>query len=651
MAKTSGECNKIYRSQWIDKKSGYRFRLDMIPSYDAMQSSPTVVNLPEGVIIGLDYGWEFDKWYIGAPKAPTMNISYDLGMLDGGSSAHDFNVFARLLADSQVDISFSEVLDLGSFTIEFTAGNLWILYVDIAGGSTFVPQFMGMQMAKSEEEIDVTALTYDIEIVDLGKAIMDSIPTAYLSHLWAYRTDGDMYYNNITVDAVWESSDNKTTANYNKCGLRSWFHPIKTFENYIETHLIEPIFKRIRRDSSVNVYLSIDIGDYYKQKYDASGSRGAALAYTDLNFMPYVTTFDDPGAYAFDPIHIRGGMLEYLREEYKTLWDWMNDLAIASGSYLFTVYFDDVDAQKIWIYHRNLFTAADITIASKDIFELKLQPNKNKVKQVTVTPIEQKSVGIDKLELPYTDVNANQGSRNDERMEIPVLYHNMPVWSDKLKTLPDSLAGYTEGGGGLSEANIIFGHIKKTIRTRSVHETGLYYIERPEKPLGGYLTKDRRPIRAYENVNLDFGDSIDSDGLVSGTIEGNSQKNQPLSHKTDAINEKGILWNTGKIGRMQQHGCLPYILGMAYYYLFNHTGQIGLTLKTLMSVAAYNDRLLWFNPQDYNLEIDLPTVAPITDMFDTFKTRYLITKMNLKLVTGDPNTDGDVELELLSRYE
>ncbi len=659
-AKTENECDSLWFYDWIGKKSGYYYRMVMIPSYDAYLSTfYNAYEMPTGLLKNLEYDWAYEKEkYIGTPKMPEMNFTIDLSILDGKVENPEFDLFAKLCYENTAIINFTKTMDNGhTFDIKFIAGNLWYLAVNYSGtiNGTWNCLFAGMQESDDENIIDMVANEMQINCIDIGKSVAKQIKTKYFLHFWA------QYNQSSTTPVVefiyqyWdflnESTNHKAVSNIVRSNRDSSENPkdkyyfgIAKFHefNVFLDGLTTDIWRHIRRDESVDVTFFMYFADHFKQVYDSSGDRGSSLASTVPYFIAYVmkntkiinsTNVSDADA----------GTIPILIEKYPTLWDYLVDMLTSTMQNYWTTF----NLGNNWVIfdigmsNRQMFSISKDDLYQKDMQELKIFDNYGVAKKVEISIQDAAGNDLEKINFPPPGVFSGfgtsepEGSKSDGVLQIVLLHNNTPVVADTAKHF------------GETTVDLSF---KVTFNQ---HDFTLLYKDTPLKadtnPL--FPNHPTQYFRVHEKCQFDLGNNTTSDDLAIYLIDmyktTNSRKNAPFAYggirKILAID----LWNC------QLLSCQAFILAQTLYFIFNQVGQNKIQAKTEMTNGYFpgTGNNIWFQGNAAQFNMTITTARPYLTMLSELNTKYKATKVKVKIIDGGKNANHEtVTFEAMSTY-
>lgn len=655
MAKTLNECDSIYFYEWNGKNTGYKYRLYFIPSYDAdLSSAYNVYKLPTGLIMNLNYDWEFDKSkYIGAPKFPAIEFDVNLSLLDGATLHPEFNIFAKLIYESTATISFTKQLDYFSFDMKLITGNVWYLIVDYTGvGDTWNCIFAGSQEQKAEKSIDFAQNIMKVEVTDLSKSVAEKLKGTYIMNFhgkqMTYGNNGRIIYIDNYFDAIIEGIDKKgyfmgltptVDGKIMKIGVSSFYD----FNKYLEDLLHDILRKYLRYDSEFTY--SIDYGNQYKQKYDSSKTRGSSLSADNPYFISYIQKYDKK-IKSYKSHTDGGALIELFGDSHPTLWDYLVDLVPQTIKNLWSYYtLTGTLLTGVSLENTILFKSPQYRtkIKASQIIDFNCEIDAEKISSINISIKDKKGDDYENISYPFTATikneniyglivdleyqDENSSTRTENNYEIPLYLHNLPTIYNNatIEKEPNKLIG-------------------QWIISSDFHNLVLLYKDKPKKQDGkSFWYKDVETwIRVHQKCSFSLGNNYTSDDL--------------LIHIYDQayILDKYI----GKpyIKLLWIFNGWAMILAQTYYTLFNHKGQNKISGKTFLENGINKD----ISESNYNIWFDMPNAhvdlgminnpAPYDIMFETMNTQYKLTKVKCSLISEYSEVET-VEFEALSTWE
>ncbi len=627
--------NNKWFIEWDGPQTGYRYRLTVQPS-DTTTINPVEVQLPDDCLLDFEYQWEYDKYPIGMPAAPSLDLTFRIDKCTAE--------FAKAI----IDDPFAEhTVNLESYyNFDITCGNvfeLWVAYDKV----NFNKIFIGVQQVGKENTFSYDDMTAKIEVMEIGYFMLSNIPTDIFDYVLmnndtlVHQSDGyhDWWYkfgaNNFNINSM---SFKGRANNY-----KFWFFPTYLIFAHID-YVTKLITNRLYRVSwywdtvdysNYNITAAYNLlGCYYKQNYTGDGSLGANLDYDKIYSLIFFTSKTDTADW-YDALYEQTSSTGYgvlglpyaIKKEYKSCWDLMRDITAEHVKYAFTAY--DHDETPVTIARftiRNIYTDDYIDISEKILIDVQLE--RYEVLQNAA------AVSIDKVENTIDKITAsNKKAKNDKSYSVNVILQNVPF------------AGAGNRNKSVDGNGDTIGQYSYTTR---VNNTELFYYSNIQ---GIYDFDSFDMYRVHEKCIFPIHSAVDSDdittipdiNLVSPT-SGNpftpNIYNAPDYYPKDAAGGKG----TGNIARQLvgiYSGKLK-ILAETILELFSDKTQSLLTARCRlndMATSATTNNV--FEPT-HELYYDLDLISPHYGMFDSISRRF--TLLSAKL-----SKDEFVEFEAISR--
>ena len=621
--------NKRWTLNWTGPKTNYKYRLVITPS-DTTDITAVDEELPEDCLLDYEYSWEYDKYPVGMTNAQVLELTFKMDKCPAD--------FAKALYDPFATIGYT-INPLGSpydiYTFDY--GNVFEFYIAY-DGENYIKVYTGVQQAGGESEYDFNEGTSTISTYDAGFFISSNIQMKYLDwYLLPYYAD--MIKDNGYLDWFYEYNSVKyytctackgsiSPGYYGKGGIKYhyWFMPLyRIFTAFDDMSL--QFSKKIMRNTSLTKSLysysyipTYTLPGYFKQGFTGDGSRGAALNYTDVYYLQYISALTTISGNNYVSMMGgtewgEGGYLYAIKKEYETAWDYIKDFTaehmvksfnkeITPGALTFTAI-----CATSYIY--NPSTTIDLT--DSELRDVKLETYEV-LKSVD-------SVSIDKVEETLDKVTSTiEKNKNENSVSINHTTLNTP------------LAGATK------KPKDIF---RESNYTNQINNTELFYYDNT------YAISGNRTIyRVHEKINIALSGVTDTDDILTipdfnlGSIYCHTWGlDDPPDYSPKTNDNKG----TGNITRQtvaQATGKLR-IVADAMLYCFGDKFQYKLSATAWFDDFFYSNSNNVFYPGD-EIYLDLSTIEPHAGMFDQIPNRFVI--LSIKL-----SKDEKVEFEAITK--
>ena len=423
MATNGTNSQYIYRIEYTGEKTGWNYRLDVIPTWDDLNYSSLTVN--NEVHLCLDdfefIPFAYDKYYVGLGEAPTLQLKFDLTRVSSG--------LANVLCDPFTTYARNTTFNTDTLFPcheEFSAGNIFELYIEYKGlNDGYVLVYRGTQTT-SLESYDLEKNILTVETEHIKKTVFSQMAFDDFLFLHSFYTQGTnnavpnssldgVNYAILGHDLTTVIPDFITTnfTSSNSVQYKGYFDYLQSFTGGIIKYA-KVIEKKMRRLSDYPT-LGIETGlpSHYKQSFLDTGERYTELSENQLRVIAHISTAALTTQTDFNTISSNDGVVFALKNEYETVWDYFQDLA---GSNLKKIYFDEHNAN---VEQKNIFSEDGITYNQYDIHSFKPSFFSEVSGKFSISAIEDHEQGTDTVEVNVI------GSRSSDAVEFGTPLHNI----------------------------------------------------------------------------------------------------------------------------------------------------------------------------------------------------------------------------------
>ncbi len=626
--------NNRWNIEWKGQQTGYYYKLVIRPS-DTTAMTPVDVDLPDDCLADFEYSWEYDKYPVGMPAAPSLDLTFRIDKCTAE--------FAKALIN---DPFADHTVNLESYySFDITCGNVFELWISYNGGVSFNKVFIGVQQVGKENAFSYDDMTVKIEVIEIGYFTLSNIPTEALDYV-LMNNDSLVHQSKGYLDYWYLANQSyMRTGTYSpRHAFNFWYFPTYLLFYHLDyiASLISNRLYRVDWDwdtvdysfyNLTNAYNLLDC--YYRQNYTGDGSIGTKIDYDEIYSLIYFTdktvTTDWPGAMAQQTSNTGSGVLGLpyiLKKEYQSCWDLMREITTEHLKYAYTTY--DVSSTPATVARyttRNIYTTDYIDISDKILLDIELESYD--VLQAA------DAVSVDKVEdTPDKITASNKKAKNDKSYSVNVILQNVPFAGKMdVKANDPSLPS-------------------RHTSVRRVNNTEQFYIDTSVIVAGkNYANPDSIDVvRVHERCNFQLSSTTKSDDII--TIP-DIDLVDPASNNPYTPN---ILWppdydpktkegsGTGNISRQlvgQVSGklrCIAETLLDLFGGKYQRLLKARCRINDLATSATTNNT---FEPT-HELYYDLDLISPHAGMLDSIERRF--TLLSVKLSKKE-----FVEFEAISR--
>ncbi len=402
--------NVIYQCKWKGQNTKWEYLLEFIPADSTTLNNPTVLNLPSSIVIDLKYSYKYDKYPLGMPEAPTLNI--ELSLLEIPDT-EDFLLFKQSVLNPAISYSWTFWFGNKFKTFEFVLGTIVNLKIRPTELSQFYTVFVGVIKSIDKINYDLNTKKVSFEATNLLKHVLESFNFSALEMFNEFKhQQGNQYIQTTGVIEFFSNQSNEVVEHYNVYHYPR-MRPLSFLFDYI-TSIADVIVSKVTRGQivSINFTSTLPIFNMYKQTYDKSGAKGSQIV--DPFIIIQLVRWVDNEFITVD------GICKAFEETYKnSVWDfireyteWMLSCGFLANNICFFSYLLGDD---------NFY----IEVNQGMIKKIQIEINKNRVKTVTASTYEHFS-GETYSDL--TDYNAvKTGTLNEDEITIPMVFNNSPT--------------------------------------------------------------------------------------------------------------------------------------------------------------------------------------------------------------------------------
>ena len=605
MTKDALNTNKIYSISWTSKLDNILTKLEILPSYDANVSTPTIEIVPPDAIIShVIQKRESEELLIGVNKL-TLELDIDFNMISAD--------LAAVLLDNKQNIAFIRSPGIATLSFDYEQGNIFIIYRDYGAG--FKPVYYGEQQSGLG---DFDGRNMKIKCSDMLQSINKNIPITNLFQV--YRAFYPVQDRKYTLDFFKERGA-IARANYSYLPVDDesydyyiWrFMALDDLAAFINIELITPCIDRALRLYTIPAVPGISFlnnTDLYKQAYNnatTDNTRGSAVggaSNTYVNLCAMDTRTTSP---------LGAGFIYMLTNKYKNLFDFLGDATGQDLSRNLSAYYVP---GTISVGGATLFSSAATDI-TPDLTQIsaKYKFSSEILDQSEIVPAAQLKDSLNKFTASYKN-------RSSNTQTTPLIFNNMPiginfedgrtVWIDFLRhtyTIDNCLyyldASITSGAFDFLASMDTISNIDYTI-------------------IGTF-------VRCHERANLDLGDSIDSDTIA------------PLS---DIVYDRAASGefddNTpGQLIQIQPQTGLPVTLANSILNAFSDNYQTTAELSGSAEqfygdsgAASLDADLIYLVNNSVILDPELSNRTTHANLLASFPTKFVVISAELNLSMG-----------------
>jgi hypothetical protein len=529
--------NVIYEYNWRGLKTGWDYKLEIIPAGDTDLNNPAIVKLPPGTINVQKLGLKYDEYLSGFPEAPQLDVFIDLKTLPDDITYADFKkaVYTPLV---EIAIPYIAVFDAG------TIFNLSIKYNGNADEEINVYRklFTGCYRREGKYNYDLVENTVTLNVIDINRTIHDTI-------VWFFFILANQP-TNITRTGYIDLAYIKDTINY-VIGHHDRDHSF-IFSEFTDIELFiaacaNAIYKKLVRDATAEYTMDFPFPIFYKQSYTPTGNLGDELTRNDLYFINKVLKGEN---WIGGLIHDKDELGLPVRYG-NSAWDYISELCEFS---LAKAIFKPTGLNCIPIFG-SVGSENLVTLEVKNLNSMNLNPS-NVIKTATSSLYEKLS--DDK----FSDIEKYEelqvGTQNEGQNTIPVVFNNIP-----------GCVSYSEEGYTF---NLNLALSWKRRRAFYPHILNLYYFDQPS-----FLDQNlsSMPFRVHEYCKWNLGNGIYSDSLPGCSFS--------------AFNAGAFDYDKPSecIAAMQSDSCYPKWMAKTQLAIFGNKDQRTLDIKVDFNENTY----------------------------------------------------------------
>jgi len=395
--------DNIYYIEWVGMYTGNQYRLEVIPSGDII-GTPNYIQLPRTALELGTLSWEFQDLPLGINSDTRLKVTWNLDEIE------DVYLISKLFnpyTEHQLPTN------VGSVT--YKAGNVYVLSIN----NEVV--YRGVQVVDEVLAFDGTT-RYEVELVGLGKYVLSCFDLKDFvleeNHMLRLKEKSSLcifeYYDKYSANQIRTIISAQTTK-FPSTQDQFHFWSVQSFENWLREAFRTCAAKILRRSTSGFEYtFSLPIADYYKQDYQGNQLVGTKLSKSEL--MLLTSVYNAKNAM---PI---GGLFttaqDSLVSRYSAWWDFLSDLAVSEGMKLF------VDPNGVRIVPMPIFGSNPTSVVLDGQIDEMKELRRFGIKQITVSLEEFGDEDVDNYRF------VNNATRNENELQIPLLFNNAPPAND-----------------------------------------------------------------------------------------------------------------------------------------------------------------------------------------------------------------------------
>lgn len=403
--------NVIYQYKWKGLRTKWDYIIEFIPADTTALNNPDIIELPNGILSSLTYSFKYDKYPLGFPEAPALNVEINLNNIPNDTVYDEFkNSLLNPASTTNLWIGFDFK------NIELVIGTIVYLKIKPIGISNFYTIFTGIIRDINKLKYRIANKTVSLEITSFTKHILESFNFDSLDNYNEYEhLRGNQY---IETPGIVEFAITNTTPTQHVEHYKTYhYFRMRTFSFIFQYLRIigDEITKINKRDQSATISFTANapIFNIFKQTYDKSGNKGNAIAEPYIIMKIY--RYEESGNINIDGVGYRA-----LRETYKnSVWDFLREYAewMLSKSFVF----NDICIFSYLLGNESFY----INLGPEQIKDIEIELNSNRTKTVTASTYEHHSGNIYKDIEDYNAVKS--GTLNEDEITIPMVFSNAPT--------------------------------------------------------------------------------------------------------------------------------------------------------------------------------------------------------------------------------
>jgi hypothetical protein len=409
--------NVIYRYEWRGIKTGWDYRLEFTPPDTLDLNNPTIINLPKGCVNINKFSAKFEKYPIGMPTIPALELEFNLNRIDSAD-------FKELLFNPIIEIVIPLLFKIQSPILV----NLYIKY---NGNDTNDPVpyrllFTGGIRETTFESEDSKSIV-KTSAIDINKLICDN---SDFVHTGLYYNDEEKVLSTAYYDMAYKY-DNKSRAFFHGWPLASnrkldyRFHSVK-LDNFISgtEGIAQTVYRKILRKSDAVYSFEVNLPRLYKQRLDGSGEKGTQLNNSEIYVIGFFEKKEGNDYISVDGLF--GNTETSLMNKFpNSMWDFLTELP---ENLLLKAHLTPTGMFMKHVFGVIAGAKQQVSVNTKRLLNYKLLIRQNILKTATASLHESRSGDriSDNKKYDATD----KGSRNSDEFAAPVYLNNMPTAID-----------------------------------------------------------------------------------------------------------------------------------------------------------------------------------------------------------------------------
>lgn len=542
--------NVKYQYKWKGIRTNWDYLIEFIPADTASLNNPTIIELPAGTLISLSYSYKYDKFPLGMPEVPSLNIEISLNEIP---PTNEYIEFKNAVLNPAMLTSWTFWFDDKFVKFEFTIGTIVNLFVKPNGFEDYFHIFQGIvkSIDKLKYSIENKKVTFEAE--NICKHVLESFDFTGLKIFSDYlNSNAKPYAEGYGILEFLNTSSNPSQVVEH---YKNWhifrFRGISFLFDYIQT-----ISQEVARISTrglvnqINFTSTLPFLNLYKQTYNKSGQKGAQIT------EPYIIV-----EIVFQEVNqetMVDGICRAFQETYKnSVWDFIREYSEWQISSAFV--FNNLCIFAYLLGNNELF----LELSPRSIKSVEIELNKNRVKTVTASLYE--NFNGEKYS-DISDYNAvKTGTLNQDEISIPIVFNNMPTAVE--------YKHFKNPGQEVKQAFV-------------PHVRNLYYYE----PGYGFL-------RVHEYCEYYITDTLLSSSLPNCEFSPFNYNQQPFSKFENMI------------VALQSTNCMPKWASQTVLEVFSKVNQSYLKLSVPIEEISH-----WQSGQFWMLVSKLPWLIPLCNI-------------------------------------
>lgn len=447
--------NVIYQYKWKGLKTQWEYVLEFIPPDTTNLNNPTIIELPSGTLVNLRYSYKYDRFPLGMPEAPALNI--ELSLLEIPNT-DDYIEFKKAILNPAMYYDWTFWFGDKYRKFEFVLGTLVNLNIKPLGQSQYFTVFVGVVKNVDKLKYDLNQKKVTLEATNLIKHVLESFDFTALEMFSDFeQQNGDTYVESSNIVEYYV--DGQELVQHSSSGHKFRLRPISFLFKYLK-EIGNTIVSKVSRGQITQIAFTSEFPIFlmYEQKFDKSGDKGNQILDPNI-IIQLVRTVNSNEYITID------GIAKAFEETYKnSVWDFVREYSEWMLSCGFV--FNNICAFSYLLGDDNFF----IDVQKRDIQKIDIEINKNRVKTVTASTYEHHS---DDKYGDITDYTATKrGTLNEDEISVPMVFNNSP------SAVSYVFEGGLFGGPSIITKRAFFPHIRGLYSSIfRIHEYCEYYIK------------------------------------------------------------------------------------------------------------------------------------------------------------------------------